>query len=394
MKIAMIVRRLNIKGGAQRQALELARELQKRGHAITIYTFAYSPKDCFEDLLEGLKVVVRDGANRKSMFFRGSFFEENRRAKELAMQIDKDIDLLQPHDQVSYRVAAYYKKYVKDVPSVWMMNDVPTRQYADWYGRRIDPNLRVPFFKRIAHWLTDAYDIRKFIRVQNVIAVLDNFNRGNVKRFLGRDATVVRSGLDIKAFQCVAHTPPDRITIMLLTTGIFMRHRRFEDVIEAVSILGERGIHPTLTIIGDQQGDHKYADDMRRLVEEKKLGDRVFFAGRVSEEELVAAYQGHHIFVFANDPQTWGLAVFEAMACGTPVIVSRGAGSHEVLTDRENALMVPPRSPVAIADAIACLIDDPALYRAMSERGRAFVEQHISWERYADAMLKIFQRVL
>ncbi|MEK7541994.1 MAG: glycosyltransferase family 1 protein, partial [Patescibacteria group bacterium] len=57
MKIAMIVRRLNVRGGTQRQALELARELQRRGHRIRIYTFVYSREDCFGDLLEGLAVL-------------------------------------------------------------------------------------------------------------------------------------------------------------------------------------------------------------------------------------------------------------------------------------------------------------------------------------------------
>ena len=399
MKIAMIVRRLNIKGGAQRQALELARALRARGHTIAIYTFTYSPQDCFENLLRDLRVVVWSGAGKKSTeayapFFLGSFFEENRKAKELALQIDRDIDLLQPHDQMSYRVAAYYKKLVKNVPSVWMMNDVPTRAYAAWYGRRMDKDFSVPLWKRIAHRLMDAYDIRAFIRLQEKIAVLDNFNKENARRFLGREATVVRSGLDITAFQYVGRTPPERANITLLTTGIFMRHRRFEDVIDAVKILTDRDIDASLTIIGDQDNDRKYYKEMRRLAEERGIAQRVSFSGRVSEGELIAAYQGHDVFIFANDPQTWGLAVFEAMACGTPVIVSRGAGAHEVLTDSADALLVPPRSPRAIADAIGRLIYDPALYHAMSERGRTFVEEHISWERYADAMNKLFKQIV
>lgn len=394
MKIAMIIRRLNVKGGAQRQALELARELQKRGHTITMYTFAYSPKDCFEDLLDGLKVVVWGAADRKGAFFRGSFFEENRRAKELALHIDKDIDLLHPHDQVSYRVAAYYKKCVRNVPSVWMMNDMPTRRYAAWYGRRMDPHFRVPALKRIAHWLMDAYDIQTFIRVQDAIAVLDHFNREQVRRFLGRDAVVVRSGLDISAFQYIERTPPSRTDVQLLTTGIFMRHRRFEDAIEAVKILVDRGIGVSLTVIGDQDNDRKYYEEMKRLVEEKKLTPRVSFLGRVSEEELVRAYREHHVFVFANDPQTWGLAVFEAMACGTPVVVSRGAGAHEVLQDRENALLVRPREPREIADTVENLVGDPALYSILSRKGRVFVEQNLGWDKYADAMEALFMTTI
>ena len=388
MKIALIIRRLNTRGGAQRQALELARELKKRGHVVTLYTFAYSKKDCFESLLEGMRVVVWKEGKRRG-FSLGSFFEENRRAKELALQIDKDTDLLQPHDQVAYRVAAYYKKMVKNIPSVWMMNDVPTRAYAEWYGRQIHPAFRVPFFKRLTNWLMDFYDRRNFISTQDAIAVLDNFNKENVMRFLGRDAVVVRSGLGIAAFRFVEHLSPHRGDVRLLTMGIFMRHRRFEDVIEAVKILQGRGINARLTIIGDQNNDKKYAEEMKTLVKEKGLESRVSFLGRVSEEELVAGYQNSHIFIFANDPQTWGLAVFEAMACGTPVIVSRGAGAHEVLTDRENALLISPRAPEEIARAVESLIANPAFYTSLSHMGRAFVEQNMDWKKYADGMERL-----
>lgn len=410
MKIALIIRRLNVKGGAQRQILELAQELQKRGHTVALYTFAYSEKDCFTDLLQGLRVVVWRGNNvsreeghalnepqrrqRNAQFFGSGFFDENRKAKELAMQIDRDTELLHPHDQVAYRVAAYYKRRVRRVPSVWMMNDVPTRRYAAWYARQIRPDAREGILKRAVHVLMDIYDRALFIRQQDAIAVLDEFNRRNVRRFLGRDATVTRSGLDIAAFAYAARTPPDRSGVRLLTTGIFMRHRRFEDIIEAIKILRDRGIAAVLTVIGDQDNDKKYADEVRRLAETRGVAPYISFPGRVSEEDLVAAYRQHHAFIFANAPQTWGLAVFEAQACGTPVIVSRGAGAHEVLTDRENALLVQPRAPREIADAVERLVNDPALYEKLSRQGRAFVEQHMGWGQYADAMEAVFRTVL
>lgn len=394
MKIAIIVRRLDVKGGAQRQALELANELQKRGHAVKIYTFVYVKEECFEDLLDGLTVIPWSASSEKGAsyysIFRGSFFEENRRAKELALQIDRDIDLLHPHDQVSYRVAAYYNKYVKNVPSVWMMNDVPTRAYSLWHARQFDPGSRMPLAKRLLHRLMDFYDIQKFIRSQDTIAVLDNFNRENVRRFLGRDAVVVRSGLDIKKFQYAQRPPPGKDDIAILMTGIFMRHRRFEDGIEAVEILARRGCGVRMTIIGDYANDRVYYEKLREIAREKGLRDRIVFLGKVSEEELVRNYQRHHIFIFPNDFQTWGLAVFEAMACGTPAVVSRGAGASEVLRHRENAMLVNPRAPQEIADAIENLTSDPSLYTMLSRKGRAFVEKNLGWDRYTDTMEALF----
>jgi len=100
------------------------------------------------------------------------------------------------------------------------------------------------------------------------------------------------------------------------------------------------------------------------------------------------------VFVFPNHLQSWGLAVFEAMASGLPVVVSKSAGASEVLTDGENALLVNPKNPGEIAKAIQSLIDNPDLYRTLSKNGRDFVEQNISWVKYTDQMEDVFKRVM
>ena len=108
MNIAIIIRRLNVKGGAQRQALSLARELKNMGHTVAFYTFFYDKEKCFSDLLDDMAV----------------FSSGDRDPKKLSRLIDPKTDVLNPHDQEAYRVAYYFKKDVKNTPSVWMMNDV------------------------------------------------------------------------------------------------------------------------------------------------------------------------------------------------------------------------------------------------------------------------------
>jgi len=85
--------------------------------------------------------------------------------------------------------------------------------------------------------------------------------------------------------------------------------------------------------------------------------------------------------------------VFEAMACGTPAVVSRGCGASEVLTDGVDALVVPPRDPEGFAAAVSRLMDDPSLCVRLGDAGRRFVEGNIRWELYAKNMLAEFERV-
>src|SRR3989344_682020 len=404
MKVAIIVRRLDGKGGTQRQALILARELISRGHGVKLYTLRFAPERCYPELSSTLDITplerILSGFPRWWASFLGrfsGFLQETYLAKRLSSLIEHDTEVLNPHDSVAYRVAYYFKKQEirnkKHVPSVWAMNDVPA--FAWTYDRigTFEP-VRHSFFRRLVMRVLDWYDRERFIAGQDIIAVLDHFNEGLVRKYLGRESSITRLGIDAKQFSFVPHEPPSAPRLKMLVIGIFFQHRRFEDAIEAAALLRARGCDVSLTIIGSPKPAPAYAERLRRLVTERELGDFVTFAGEVSESDLIRAYREHDVFVFTNYLQTWGHVPLEAMATGIPAIVSRGAAVHEVLTDGETALLVNPKSPVEIADAAQRLLKDPALYRKLVGQGRKFVEEKITWGGYAEAMLELFRRAL
>jgi glycosyltransferase involved in cell wall biosynthesis len=74
------------------------------------------------------------------------------------------------------------------------------------------------------------------------------------------------------------------------------------------------------------------------------------------------------------------------MACGTPAIVSKGAGASEVLTDGVDSLLVDPARPELIADAVRRLAGAPNEWERISAAGRRFVEENIRWDVYAMKM--------
>ena len=385
MKIAIIVRKLNTKGGTQRQAIMLARDLKQRGHNVTLYTFLYSPADCYEAELRELHVVALGSYPRSSRFF---FWKEYTIARRLSMMIDRDTELLNPHDQVSYRVAAYFKRGVKNVPSVWMMNDLPTKVFSLMRDGEMNSALHPCLLRKMFARISDWFDIHRFISVQDVITVLSDRDRAWVQTYFHREAVVVRNGIEGDVFQYVEHEIKGE-RVNLLMSGIFFPHRRFEDGIEAVKLLVDAGIDVYLTIIGgmDKTG---YAEYIRGLIASLDLEARVTLRGKVSEEELKSAYLEHDIFLFPNHLQSWGIAVFEAIASGLPVVVSRTSGAAEVLQDGTDALLVDPKHPNQIMEAVLRLRADPELYKGLAKNGRALVEQKISWKNYADSMVAVF----
>jgi D-inositol-3-phosphate glycosyltransferase len=172
--------------------------------------------------------------------------------------------------------------------------------------------------------------------------------------------------------------------------GILFPHRRFEDLCEAIALLGDRPEMRAL-VIGSDHADSAYADRLDRLIASRRLNGRVTLRRQaISDEELRHVYAGADVFVFPNERQTWGLAPLEALVSGTPAIVSSGAGVHEVLEGRPGVQVVPPARPDAIAVAL----------RALAGGGReevgetaAWIREELSNERYAERMAAIFAEV-
>ena len=113
-----------------------------------------------------------------------------------------------------------------------------------------------------------------------------------------------------------------------------------------------------------------------------------------SDEELAKLYSSADVVICPSWYESFPAPPLEAMACGTPVIVSTGCGASEVLTDGESALLVPPKSPEKISDAIIKLKENPNLWRRLSTNGRKFVEENIRWDLYTKNMLRVFEEVL
>jgi glycosyltransferase involved in cell wall biosynthesis len=88
------------------------------------------------------------------------------------------------------------------------------------------------------------------------------------------------------------------------------------------------------------------------------------------------------------------ITVLDAMAHGKPVVATRVGGTAEVVVDGETGLLVPPRDPERLAEAISRILADPELARRFGEAGRARVEEHFSAEAMSRRVLAIYDEVV
>lgn len=131
----------------------------------------------------------------------------------------------------------------------------------------------------------------------------------------------------------------------------------------------------------------------KRLREEARaagIEDRLLFTGYVPHTKLVDFYNGATVFVYPSHYETFGLTLPEAMACGVPVVASNVSSIPEIAGGA--ALLVDPKSPEEIANAIRQVILNPHLAQTLREKGFRRAKD-FSYRETAKQMVDIYESV-
>lgn len=183
-----------------------------------------------------------------------------------------------------------------------------------------------------------------------------------------------------------------QITVpFLLYSGTIRPQKNIPRLVEAFAVVrGELESHPIykdlrLVIIGDELS--KYPS-VRRAVVQTRMASAVRFLGFVPFDTLRVFYETASVFVFPSLYEGFGLPPLEAMASGTPVVVSNVSSLPEVVGDA--AIMVNPENVFDIARGIKeVLLDDELRNRLITD---GLEQAHkFSWERTAREVLRIYE---
>ena len=128
-------------------------------------------------------------------------------------------------------------------------------------------------------------------------------------------------------------------------------------------------------------------NEFARLAESLGLANHTMFFGYV--EELEALYNAAEVFTLPSTYEPFGMVAIEAMACGTPAVVTDRGGLKAFLVDGEDALIVDPLDTKALAEAILKLLKDKRLHQELSRRGCEKALATFTWERIAESTLKV-----
>jgi glycosyltransferase involved in cell wall biosynthesis len=239
---------------------------------------------------------------------------------------------------------------------------------------QLEYKLLGPLLKRI--W-TDA---------SALVACSDGLKNRALRFLPSANIDIIPNGIDLDKF----HPASSRELsgeLKLLTVGRLSVTKRFEMLVDAVEILSKQRKNVHLTI----SGGGGLLDELKNLVEQKKLTDIINLTGRIESEKMPDVYRQHDMFVSASMQEGMSNAMLEAMASGLPIITTRCEGVEELISD--NGVVVGTDSAESLAEAINNLAENKQAHGTMCALARRRAE-NFGWDKVADGYVKLYQRVL
>ncbi len=217
-------------------------------------------------------------------------------------------------------------------------------------------------------------------------AAVSRFTAGQIEEATGLKPQVNHLGVDLDSFR-----PLEPDWEMGRSLGLEPGDEAIVSAVRLVSLKGMQHALAAMAQLAESRprlklviaGEGPYAGELSSQANEMGLADRLILAGFIPQNLLANFYSLGKVAVFPSQgEEALGLSAAEAMACGLPVVASDLGGLPEVV-GADAGVLIPPKNPDALAEALAKILDDDPTRQAMGKAGRARVEAGFSWQACA-----------
>jgi L-malate glycosyltransferase len=231
--------------------------------------------------------------------------------------------------------------------------------------------------ERLGSPLVDAYDV-------NSLGAVELLSKHGV------DPTrlhYIPNGLEVDEWPAGKRSEASNGPPVILCVARFAPIKRQNDLIDAAALLSGKGFRFRLAFVGDGPT----LPDAREQAERLGLGEHVvIFHGEASQDRVAALAAEADIFCLPSLWEGMSGAVMEAMAAGLPVVGTRVNGIADLVEEGTTGLLVPPRDPHRLADALAALLTDPERRTTWGAAGRACIRDQFGLEKMVSDKQRLY----
>lgn len=357
-------------GGLELQALEVAKQLQRRGHHVWLACCTGS-RLAEEAQSSGIVAVPLDvtGYFHPRAVWRLSRIARHNGIAVIHCQLSKDIATIVPAVRLS--------------------------------GRRTP----IVLSKRVGSYVSkrDLFHRFTYAHVSKVLAISSVIHRNvlDTTPITSDRVMTLHDAVDTDLFS-PGRTDRRRVreefgfddsTILVGFAGRFSPGKGHEEFLEAADTLRKRYANVRFLVVGEASfGEHDYARNIHAMCERLDLGGAVTFTGfRKDIADVMASFD---IFAFPSHAESFGMVLIEAMAMERPVVSTNCDGVLDIVVDGVTGLYVHPRKGLELAEALARLIDDPALRERMGKAGRQRVIELFDQKKQIDRIEQVYCALL
>jgi len=363
-------------------AYYISKEQNALGDTVTVITAGGPKQESVGDL------VVRRVGNPDNLWLGSEL---------LRMKKMDRLDLIHGHSTYGFLALAALKHKLR-VPLVAHVHATSLGLMHSKYGRLYPPS----GFRFQTAIMRERF---AYARADKLVAVSDSVAK-DLTRLYGFEQSkiaVVRNGVDTRLFY-----PIDKESAktslglqrkrVVLFVGRMSRTKGIEYLLQAARAVLDRFDDATFLFVGGvpnfMRGRAESPQQLlRRFGYGDKAADKIRFVGAVSNNLLPRYYSAADVVVVPSLYEAFPKVVVEAMACGTPVIGASVGGIPEVISDRENGILVPPADAPALAQALLLLLTDHPLRLGLGEKAARTISNGYAWKDIARELRLVYQGI-
>jgi mannosylfructose-phosphate synthase len=182
---------------------------------------------------------------------------------------------------------------------------------------------------------------------------------------------------------------------VVLAIGRLARNKGYDLLIDAFSIVAPRieGAVLHLAVGGAEMNpnEQKILDELQAQAAQLGLADRVKFSGFVADADLADHYRAADVFVLSSRYEPFGMTAIEAMACGTPTVVTTHGGLYRALTFGRHALYADPFDMEDLGISIVKVLKHPRLSTRLGRMGAHKARSLFTWTGIAQQLTSLIE---
>lgn len=241
--------------------------------------------------------------------------------------------------------------------------------------------LNYPYWKKMLTRFTLMFSTR--------VLVVSRFMRSDVMKLGAKDPLVVHNCVDHRLYN-MEPEPGSAISSIFKLDKNTVLLKRGEVFLKAIELVIKDFPMQQFIVIGKKGDDYSR---IIQLVNELGIQDNIQFLGEINNTEVSKLIQQSALYVQISDTETFGLAVAEAMSCGTPVLVSKRGAIPEVVGDR--GIYVDHNDAKSVAEGIKNFLSmDVGKVAEMRRYLRARIVEEFSYEKRKTQLTEIIKSVL